>query len=78
MAVRKDDGFETTNDGRQRHWRMTRGWKLLITWKDGSTSWAGAFKGPEGIFSNASGGIRCGKQDCRGTCLCLVDKVFAM
>jgi hypothetical protein len=34
-AVRKEDGFEVTKDGQQRHQRTARGWKLLITWKDG-------------------------------------------
>jgi hypothetical protein len=27
-AVRKDDGFEVTKDGQQRHRRTTRGWKV--------------------------------------------------
>jgi hypothetical protein len=38
-AVSKDDGIETTKDGLQQPKRMTRGWKLLITWKDGTSSW---------------------------------------
>jgi hypothetical protein len=38
-AVSKDDGFETTKDGQQRPRRTTQGWKLLVTWKDGSSSW---------------------------------------
>jgi hypothetical protein len=38
-AVRKDDGFKLTKDGQQRHRRITRGWKLLVSSKDGSTSW---------------------------------------
>jgi hypothetical protein len=39
-ALRRDDDFEQVNtDGRQRHRHTTRGWKLLVTWKDGSTSW---------------------------------------
>jgi hypothetical protein len=38
-AVRKDDGFETTKDGQVRPRRTTKGWKLLVSWKDGSNSW---------------------------------------
>jgi hypothetical protein len=38
-AVRKDDGFETTKDGQVRPRYTTKGWKLLVSWKDGSTSW---------------------------------------
>ena len=39
MAVSKDDGIEVTNSGQRRPQRTTRGWKLLVSWKDGSTSW---------------------------------------
>ena len=38
-AVSKDDGFEVTKDGQKRPRRTTRGWKLLVLWKDGSSSW---------------------------------------
>ena len=38
-AVSKDDGIEVTNSGQRRLRRTTRGWKLLVSWKDGSTSW---------------------------------------
>ena len=38
-AVSKDDAFETTKTGTLRRRRTTKGWKLLISWKDGSTSW---------------------------------------
>ena len=38
-AVSKDDGFEVTNQGHRRPRRTTRGWKLLVSWKDGSTTW---------------------------------------
>jgi hypothetical protein len=38
-AVRKDNGFETTKDGQVRPQYTTKGWKLLVSWKDGSTSW---------------------------------------
>jgi hypothetical protein len=38
-AVSKDDAFVTTKAGAQRRRRTTKGWKLLITWKDGSSSW---------------------------------------
>jgi hypothetical protein len=38
-AVSKDDGYEVTPTGQRRPRRTTRGWKLLVSWKDGSTSW---------------------------------------
>jgi predicted hotdog family 3-hydroxylacyl-ACP dehydratase len=38
-AVSKDDGFEAYGQGQRRPKRTTRGWKLLVSWKDGSTSW---------------------------------------
>jgi hypothetical protein len=38
-AVRKDDGEELTKDGQVRPRHTTQGWKLLVSWKDGSTSW---------------------------------------
>jgi hypothetical protein len=38
-AVRKDDGFENTKDGQLRPQYVTKGWKLLVSWKDGSTLW---------------------------------------
>jgi hypothetical protein len=39
ILVNHKSVFEVTNNGRQRNRRMTQGWKLLITWKDRSTSW---------------------------------------
>jgi hypothetical protein len=38
-AVMKDDGYEVTKDGLEHPKQTTRGWKLLVNWKDGSTSW---------------------------------------
>ena len=38
-AVSKDDGFETTKNGLKRRRRTTKGWKLLVSWKDGSSNW---------------------------------------
>ena len=38
-AVSKDDGYETTKQGIRRLWRSTKGWKLLFSWKDGTSSW---------------------------------------
>jgi hypothetical protein len=38
-ALSKDDGFIENRHG-QRHPKLTtRGWKLLVSWKDGSTDW---------------------------------------
>ena len=38
-AVSKDAGMVVTNSGQQQPRQTTRGWKLLVSWKDGSTSW---------------------------------------
>jgi hypothetical protein len=38
-AVSKDDGYEVMRNGQQRPRHTTRGWKLLVQWKDGSMSW---------------------------------------
>jgi hypothetical protein len=38
-AVSKDDGIETTKEGIERPRRTTKGWKLLVSWKDGTASW---------------------------------------
>jgi hypothetical protein len=38
-AVSKDDGFIATKSGRTRPRQTTRGWKLLVSWKDGTSSW---------------------------------------
>ena len=38
-AVRKDDGMELSKDGSSRPRRTTKGWKLLVAWKGGTSSW---------------------------------------
>ena len=38
-AVNKDDGFVATKSGGTRPRQTTRGWKLLVSWKDGTSSW---------------------------------------
>ena len=38
-AVHKDDGMEITKDGTSRPRRTTKGWKLLVAWKGGTSSW---------------------------------------
>jgi hypothetical protein len=38
-AVTKDDGFDVSDNGQKRPKRTTRGWKLLVAWKDGSSTW---------------------------------------
>jgi hypothetical protein len=38
-AVQKDDGMEVTKDGTSRPRRTTKGWKLLVAWKGGTSSW---------------------------------------
>ena len=38
-AVSKDDAFVATRAGIMRRRQTTKGWKLLVNWKDGSSSW---------------------------------------
>jgi hypothetical protein len=38
-AVCKDDGFTTGKNGKRKPCMTTKGWKLLVSWKDGSTTW---------------------------------------
>jgi Reverse transcriptase (RNA-dependent DNA polymerase) len=38
-ATSKDDAFTIGKNGNQTPRRTTRGWKLCVQWKDGSTSW---------------------------------------
>ena len=35
----KDDGYKTTKQGIWHPQRSTKGWKLLVSWKDGMSSW---------------------------------------
>jgi hypothetical protein len=37
--VSLDDGFTKEPDGAQNPQRTTKGWKLLVQWKDGTSSW---------------------------------------
>jgi hypothetical protein len=37
-AIHTDDGFVIVN-GKQHPRRTTKGWKMCLKWKDGSTSW---------------------------------------
>ena len=41
LAVAKDDKFvqDTRGGSNAVHRRTTKGWQLLVQWKDGSTSW---------------------------------------
>ena len=38
-AIPKEKGFETTANGNKRKIMTTKGWELLVSWKDGSTNW---------------------------------------
>ena len=40
QAVHKDDAFITTSTGTKRRRETTKGWEILIQWKDGSTTWS--------------------------------------
>jgi len=37
--VKKADGFITSPNGGRRKKETTKGWEILIQWKDGSTTW---------------------------------------
>ncbi len=39
LALSKDDGFIENRHGQRRPKLTMRGWKLLVSWKDGSTDW---------------------------------------
>jgi len=39
-AVKQADAFITTTSGRKRRKETTKGWELLVRWKDGSTTWS--------------------------------------
>ena len=39
-AVRKEDAFIKSKNGVQRRRETTKGWEVLICWKDGSTTWS--------------------------------------
>jgi hypothetical protein len=39
LALSKVDNFIENRHGQRRHKLTTRGWNLLVSWKDGSTSW---------------------------------------
>jgi hypothetical protein len=38
-AIAADDIYVTTKNGKKHMRRTTKGWKLCVLWKDGSTSW---------------------------------------
>ena len=38
-ALSKDDGFYLDCYGKQQPRMTTRGWKLLVEWEDGNSSW---------------------------------------
>ena len=37
--VKLEDGFITSSNGGRRRRETTKGWEILIQWKDGSTTW---------------------------------------
>ena len=39
-AMGDDDAYAISKDGTRRRKPTTRGWELLVSWKDGTTSWA--------------------------------------
>jgi hypothetical protein len=38
-AIPKEDGFIVMPNGRKTQKRTTKGWELLVEWKDGTTTW---------------------------------------
>jgi hypothetical protein len=38
-AIPNNDGYSTTTSGMKRKKRTTRGWEILVRWKDGSSDW---------------------------------------
>jgi hypothetical protein len=38
-AALRCDGYIVVKNGKRRHKLTTKGWKLCVKWKDGSTSW---------------------------------------
>jgi hypothetical protein len=38
-AIRKDDGFYVSRNGEKRRKPTTKGWHLLVSWRDGTSSW---------------------------------------
>ena len=39
-AVKKEDSFVTTANGNKRRIETTKGWEVLVQWKDGTTTWS--------------------------------------
>ena len=39
-AIPKGEGFDTSHNGNRSPKKTTRGWKLQVLWKDGTTEWA--------------------------------------
>ena len=37
--VKGDDAYIYSKNGGKRRWETTKGWEILIQWKDGSTTW---------------------------------------
>ena len=38
-AVRKEDAFVISSNGNKHRRETTKGWEVLLHWKDGSTTW---------------------------------------
>ena len=39
QEIRQQDAFVTTRTGTKRRRETTKGWEILVEWKDGSTTW---------------------------------------
>ncbi len=38
-AIKEEDKYVYSHNGNQHYWKMTKGWKLCVKWKDDMTSW---------------------------------------
>ena len=70
QEVKQQDAFITTRTGTKRRRETTKGWEILIEWKDGSMNWVTLR-----IISSSSDQIRHLQPYCRGTSICLVGPI---
>ena len=71
QEVKHQDAFITRRTGTKRRRETTKGWEILIEWKDGSTNWVGC----QGIISSSAGRVCHLQPHSRGTSICLVGTI---
>jgi len=57
-AVTQEDAFVVLSNGNRCRRETTRGWEILILWKDGSTTW-NKLRGHQGFLSSSTCGVCC-------------------